>query len=321
MKKVLISVLLSLLCVGSAFSQFDAQLSQYMLDLTSYNPAAVGEGDMIHVTGHIRSQWMGMDSIEKSIGGLTSNISISTPLRIGNSMHGIGVRLLKDQMGLFTNQTVYLQYAFKKRLGNSTLSIGMDVGAISLGFAGTKLSKITLGTYHKLLEDQYIPQADVNGTSLDLNAGVFYSTPTYYAGLSFTHITSPVVAWSDKADMKVTGTAYLTGGYQYALPDTKYVLKPSGLIKTDFNSFQVDLSGRMEYDNKFWGGLSYRFQDAVVVLAGLNIDAGLSIGLSYDLSTSKMITATKGSGELVVTYNFAYLFDKKNSKYKSIRIL
>jgi type IX secretion system PorP/SprF family membrane protein len=119
----------------------------------------------------------------------------------------------------------------------------------------------------------------------------------------------------------VKGAMYLTGGYNYALPDTKYVLKPSGLFKTDFTTFQIDLSGRMDYDNKYWGGLSYRYQEAVVFLAGINIAGGLSIGYSYDLPTSKLITATWGTHEIVMLYSFEYVFEKRNKKYKSIRIL
>ena len=84
---------------------------------------------------------------------------------------------------------------------------------------------------------------------------------------------------------------------------------------------QLDLSTRLEYDNKYWGGLSYRFQDALILIAGLNITGGLSIGYSYDFPTSKILTASSGSHEVVMLYSFEYVFAKRNSKYKSIRIL
>ncbi len=99
------------------------------------------------------------------------------------------------------------------------------------------------------------------------------------------------------------------------------MFKPSSLVKTDFSSLQCDLTARVEYDNKYWGGLSYRFQDAVMFLAGLNVTGGLSIGYSYDLPTSQIITVSSGSHEILVMYSFEYLFSKKNSKYRSIRIL
>lgn len=321
MKKVFLSVLFSLLGIVSVFSQFDAQFSQYMFNQSAYNPAAVGEGDMIQITGQHRIQWMGMDSTE-NIGGQITNFSINSPIKINNSRHGIGFRFLNDKVGLFVNQSAYLQYAFKKQLGTGVLSVGADLGFISLGFLGSKVKKITLGNYYNdLLSDPAIPQSDVSGMNFDMNVGVFYSTPTFYSGISFSHLTSPVVSWTDNSEVKVKGSMYLTGGYNYTLPDTKYVLRPSGLFKTDFTTFQLDLSGRIEYDNKYWGGLSYRYQDAVVFLAGINVAGGLSIGYSYDLPTSRIITASWGTHEIVMLYSFEYVFEKRNSKYKSIRIL
>jgi type IX secretion system PorP/SprF family membrane protein len=316
MKKVVLSVLSLFVCIASVFSQFDAQLSQYMFHNSSFNPAAVGEGDLIQVIGQHRIQWVGMPNA-----GQTTFFSIHSPMKFGKSTHGIGFRFLNDKVGLFTNQTAYLQYAFKKKIGTGTLSIGTDLGFMSLGFRGDSVRKIPIGEYHKFTEDQTIPQKSVAGMSFDMNVGVYYATTDYYAGVSYSHINSPIVNWDDKTDFLVTGSLYLTGGYRWMSSNPKIVLKPSALLKTDFTSLQLDLSTRLEYDNRFWGGLSYRIQDAVIVLAGVNVSSGLSIGYSYDLPTSKMITASSGSHEIQVIYCFAYVFGKKTSKYKSIRIL
>jgi type IX secretion system PorP/SprF family membrane protein len=318
MKKVFLSVLLPLLCIGSAFSQFDAQFSQYMFNQPAFNPAAVGEGEMIQVIGQGRLQWLGIPN-----GGKTVVFGINSPLKVGNNLHGIGIQFLSDHVGVFVNNTVHLQYAYKKHLGTGILSIGADIGFVSMGINGDSIvaHKITLGDYHDLTTDLAIPQVSLSGMSFDMNIGAYYSTPTYYAGISYSHLNSPVINWNDNAGIKLKGAMYLTGGYNYSLPDTKYVFKPSGLFKTNFSTFQVDLSTRLEYDNKYWGGLAYRFQDAVILLAGINIAGGLSIGYSYDFPTSKILTASSGSHELVMLYSFEYVFEKKNSKYKSIRIL
>ena len=93
MKKVVLSLLLLLLSIGSAFSQFDAQMSQYMFHTSSFNPAAVGDGDMIQITGQHRIQWVGMPN-----GGLTTNFSISSPLKFENIKQGIGLSFLNDNV-------------------------------------------------------------------------------------------------------------------------------------------------------------------------------------------------------------------------------
>ncbi len=319
MRKVVLSLLFLLVCLWPVFSQFDAQLSQYMFHNSSFNPAAVGEGDMIQITGQHRIQWVGMPNA-----GQTTIFSINSPLKIENSHHGIGFRFLNENVGLFTNQTAHLQYAYKKKLAGGVLSFGADIGFVSLGFHGdsVKAHIPSIGEYHQdITLDEYIPQISVVGMSFDMNVGMFYSTPAYYTGLSYSHLNSPKVNWGDTYDFRLIGTLYFTGGYNWVLPDPKFVFKPSTLLKTDFSALQLDVTARMEYDNKYWGGLSYRIQDAVVFLAGINIAGGMSLGYSYDLPTSQIITVSSGSHEIVLGYNFEYIFQKRTSKFKSIRLL
>ena len=321
MKKVVLSILLLLISIGSVFSQFDAQLSQYMFHISSFNPAAVGEGDMIHMTVQDRLQWLGIPNAGKIF-----IASINSPFKIGNSNNGIGFTVMKDQVGQFIDESAHLQYAYKRKLGAGVLSLGVDLGFVSIGFNnGDSIQNpshaIPIGDYHDITDDPEIPKSSVVGMSFDMNVGLFYSTPTYYGGLSYMHLNNPIVTWGDKSEFKQYGTLFFTGGYNLVLANPKYVFKPSTLFKTDFVSWQLDLTSRMEYDNKYWGGISYRFQDAVVILAGINISSGLSIGCSYDVPTSQIITVSPGSLEFLAMYDLQYVFGKRNSKYKSIRIL
>jgi type IX secretion system PorP/SprF family membrane protein len=316
MRKLVLSLLLILVSIGSLVSQFDAQISQYMFHNSSFNPAAVGEGDMIQISGQHRIQWIGMPN-----GGQTTIFSINSPLKFDKINQGIGFKFLNDKVGQFTNQSVHFQYAYKKKIGAGILSIGTDLGFVSLGFNGDSIHKITLGTYHDISTDPEIPKSSVVGMSFDMSLGLFYSTSQYYGGISYLHLNNPTVNWGDISKFKQNGSLFITGGYKWILPDTKYVVKPSTLIKTDFSSLQFDLSGRVEYDTKYWGGLTYRLEDALVFLAGINMAGGLSIGYSYDLPTSQLLTVSSGTHEILVMYSFEYIFGKRNSKYKSIRIL
>jgi type IX secretion system PorP/SprF family membrane protein len=321
MKKVVLSILLLLISIGSVFSQFDVQLSQYMFHISSFNPAAVGEGDMIHIVGQDRMQWLGIPNA-----GQTLLVSINSPLKIGNSNNGIGLTFMKDQVGQFIDESAHLQYAYKRKVGVGVLSLGVDLGFVSIGFNnGDSIQSpshaIPIGDYHDITDDPEIPKTAVVGMSFDMNVGVFYSTPAYYGGLSYMHLNNPTVTWGDKSEFKQYGSLFITGGYNLVMANPKYVFKPSTLFKTDFSSWQFDLTSRMEYDNKYWGGISYRFQDAVVILAGIEISSGLSIGCSYDVPTSQIITVSPGSLEFLVMYDLQYILGKRNSKYKSIRIL
>src|ERR1035437_7890939 len=242
MKKVVLSVLLLLVSIGSAFSQFDVQLSQYMFHISSFNPAAVGEGDMIHIMGQDRMQWLGFPNA-----GRTFIVSMNSPMKIGNTTNGIGVTFMNDQVGQFITKSAHLQYAYKLKLGSGVLSMGADLGFVSIGFNnGDSIQDpshiIPIGDYHKIADDPLIPKSSVTGFGLDINVGALYSTPTYFAGLSYSHLNNPTVTWGDKMQFREPGTVYLTGGYNLLMADTRYVFKPSTLLKTHFSTWQLDLT-------------------------------------------------------------------------------
>jgi len=95
-------------------------------------------------------------------------------------------------------------------------------------------------------------------------------------------------------------------------------LKPSTVIKQVIGApVTFDLSANALYDNKFELGLSYRYQDAVAVLAGFNITPSLKLGYAYDFNTSALKTFNNGSHEFILLYTFDVIGLSK--KYSSPR--
>ena len=315
MKKLLLGVFLTLSV--SLFSQFEAQLSQYMLNNGAYNPAAVGESDLIDIVFMHRFNMISMPS-----GGSTTFLNVNSPLKFGKGKHGVGVNLMKDEVGWLTNETYSIQYAYKTKIADGHLSIGAEFGSVNLGFSGDSVAQhtIKLGTYH-ISGDDAIPQTNTVGSGFDMGLGVFYTLNNWYAGASFRHLNKPTVKWGINSEYRQPGVIYATGGFYKKLDNPKYLLKPSFLVKSDFTKVQVDLSSRLEYDNKFWGGLTFRPLSSVVFLAGAELPGGLSAGVSFDVPTSRLVVSRVGSLEVMVSYSFEYVFTKQNSKYKSIRYL
>lgn len=318
MKKSLL--LLFIINAVYVFSQTEPQVSQYMLNHTAFNPAAAGANDLIQITGSHRLLWVGMPNA-----GSTTLFGVNSPLKLAGTDHGAGLKFRNDTYGQFYSQDVYLQYAFKKKFEFGTISVGTDLGFSNIGFRGdsVNLSSINLpGSegYHQS-DDRTVPTTDVSGIGFNLNLGVWYSSPKLYLGVSYLNVTRPEIYWTDENenDYKLTSLAYFTGGYNHQLSNPLLKLRPSVLFKTDFVSWQIDATTLLEYNEKYWGGLSYRFQDAVIVIAGLNVMDGLAITYSFDIITSKV--AGWGSHELSIIYEFDYVFGKSKNKYKSIRIL
>ena len=87
-------------------------------------------------------------------------------------------------------------------------------------------------------------------------------------------------------------------------------LIPSMLVKSNFTNIQFDISARVEYNNLFWAGISWRYQDAVAVFGGVNLK-GFRIGASYDLTTSYLSKVSYGSIE--VFFGYCYTIRLKGS--------
>ena len=124
-------VLFSLLVISSAAlkAQFDPQIGQYMFMPTAYNPAAAGEGDLMKVAGLHRMQYVNITNAP-----MTTYFSFSSPFVIGKTRHGAGVRFMNDRYGLFTNQALHIQYAYRHKIGKGYLSAGVDMGFVNVGF-------------------------------------------------------------------------------------------------------------------------------------------------------------------------------------------
>ena len=298
----------------SVWGQFDAQITQYMYNKTIMNPAAVGEQQMIEIFGLQRLQWISIDNAPR-----TTFLSVHSPFSVGNSQHGGGLRLVNDEFGIFSNQQFSLQYAYKFKLGEGKLSIGTNIGFSNIVFKGDSVHLVE-SDYFSPAQDPIIPTTSVSGMGLDLGLGIYYSTKDWYAGMSVLHLPETSIQLGDVGDFFTKRLYTVSGGYNFELKNPDYKLKTSALIITDLVSWNPNVSLLLDYKDKYWGGLSGRL-DAISFLLGIRVLNGLMIGYSYDLPITTIIAVSHGSHEICLGYEFSLAFDKKNKKYKSVRIL
>ena len=74
MRRSVVLLFVMLCCAVSVRAQFDAQIGQYMFMQSSYNPAAVGEGDLMRVYGGHRMDFTGIKGAP-----MTTVFSVSSP--------------------------------------------------------------------------------------------------------------------------------------------------------------------------------------------------------------------------------------------------
>lgn len=323
MKRYIVLLCGLLGCVSLLRAQFDPQIGQYMFMQSTYNPAAAGDGGLMRVSGSHRMQFVGIQNAP-----MTTYFSFSSPFVIGKTQHAAGVRFVNDRFGLFSNQSFYAEYAYRFRLGNGTLSVGGNLGFLNLSFA---TDSVDLGAgdddYHQEHDDA-IPNVSggsnekgASGMGFDLGLGVYYSAARWWAGLSYGHVTNPTLQWGDRSEVKVRGTLYVAGGYNWQMPNKNWLLLPSAMLQTDFANWDVNLTMLAQVNNRFRFGLGYRLAGSVNVLLGVDIIEGLQLGYTYELPANGLIRETHGSHEVYLAYGFSILKPKRTNKYKSVRYL
>ncbi len=299
----------------SVRGQSDPQISQYMFAAESYNPSVLANNKGINLIGLHRQQWVGIPNAPQ-----TNFFAANMPFKaFFDKKQGVGIAFVNDKFGIFSNQSVNFQYALKYQIGEASLNVGANLGFISQTINGDSV-RLVESDYHDISGDMAIPKQSVNDVAMDYGLGVMYVSPRYYLGLSVLHLFQPQLEMDDYINSFIGRTAYFTAGYTLPLKNVRYVVKPSLLLKTDFISFQSDLSARIEKDEKYWLGLSWRLQDCIVFFGGLNLINGLTVGFAYDLPTTRIIAYSFGSLELVLRYNINLEKNKLN-KYKSVRVL
>jgi len=288
-------------------------MTNYMFDNMVFNPAYTGQSGGIAITGLIREQWFGFKDSE-GYGTSTPEtmfLTIDSPIR---AIHGgIGGIVEQDKLGAFQNTTVKLGYAYKGEVGPGFLSAGLQVG-----FQNGKFD------YSKFHADN--PQDPLLSTSqtksdmiFDMALGLFYRVPDkYYVGISADQL---LQSKGSNSQYHLQRTYYLTGGYQWEIPEhPAFQLQPSAIVMFDGSVFSFSVSGLLWYNNKFYGGLAYRLQDAASILAGLMIK-GFRIGLAYDIGVSKMMTYSNGSFEVMLNYVLKIDTEKLKRSYRNTRYL
>lgn len=304
-------MLLSCLSVATANAQQEPSFSHYWTMEPSFNPAAVGKESKLNVTGAYNMTLTGFEHNPK-----TMYIAGDMPFMLMNKLHGVGLQLMNDEIGLFKHQRLVVQYAYKQRLLGGTLSIGVQAGLLSEKFNGSGLD----------LEDTDDPaftKTDDTGTAIDLSAGLYYQRGPWYAGLSALHVTAPTVELGERSIYNISSVYYLTGGYNIRLNNPLLTIHPSALLRYDGVAYRGDVTCRLKYTHDkrvLYAGVGYSPTNSVTAFIG-GLFHGIMLGYSYEVYTSAL-SIGNGSHELFVGYQTELSLVKRGrNRHQSVRIL
>jgi len=295
----IVSALVGLLFVPSAFAQQDPQYTQYMYNPAVINPAYAGSVSNLQLFGLYRTQWVGLEGAPK-----TAYLSATTPLN--DSGLGMGVHFKNDHLGVMDHNSLAIDLAY-------TVDLNYQY-KLAFGLKGTgSLLDVNYDKLHIYDGTDPLTESNIsNKFSGNVGAGVYLYSDKAYIGLSAPMIlSSNIYNDNDYKVMKEKTHFYLMGGYVFDInPDIQF--KPAALVKVITGSpLQVDLTANFLFYEKFTLGAAYRWDASVSGLAGFQITDGLFIGYTYDADTSKLAKYHSGSHEIFMKFE---LFNNNKRK-------
>lgn len=316
MKKIISFLFLLFIVKLAAFCQQDPQFTNNMYYKLGVNPGFAGAEDVISGLILNRYQWEGFKGAPKTL-----VFSVDAAINAFGSPGGIGLNIVSDQLGFEKNTIVTASYSYKTPLNFGDLGVGLSLGLYNKSINGKwEIPEDELSIYTQPSSDPAIPQGKISQMAADVGFGLYLSSNHYFLGASVTHLNQASIKYADLASTYLSRHYYLMGGYNIKLPDPLFELRPSFLLKSDIASWQLDVNANIVFDERFWGGISYRVNDAVALLMGLEMVNGLRVGYSFDLVTSANGRYGYGSHEIFISYSVD-LERTRNQKYKSVRFL
>jgi type IX secretion system PorP/SprF family membrane protein len=310
---------LYLFIIGSSCSliaQQEPQFSHNMFNNMGINPGFAGLRNSICATGLFRQQWSGFNTEEgEKLSPESYVLNVDAPISFLKG--GLALGFMQDNVGFQTTVGVKLGYSYHYLLGYGKLGIGGQIGFLDTRIDFSQFTPITEG-------DPVLAQKDEQSNILlDFALGGFYkSDENVWLGISVSQLrqASSEIGFANYQNKR---HYYAAGGFDYFYPgNSNYVITPSALIKTDFNSMQIDINALVTYQDKVWGGVSYRIDDAIVFLLGVKLNQ-ISVGYSYDLTTSLLGRQGRswGSHEIMLQYCFNLEIERLNQPFKNVRFL
>ena len=148
--------------------------------------------------------------------------------------------------------------------------------------------------------------------------GLNFTREGLHVGLSVPQIFQTKLDFSesenDQKMSKLVRHYFLTAGYKFQL-NADFYLDPSLLVKAVTGAPpQVDVNVKVHYTELLWGGVSYRHNDAVVILLGVHKNNFL-VGYSYDATLSSIRKYSTGTHEILIGLNFPKDMKKSKASY------
>lgn len=281
----------------NGYAQQDAQYNMYLFNPLVINPAYAGTRDAMSIVGSVRNQWVSFPGAPK-----TAYVSMHAPVK--KYRLGYGVVVMNDRIGAKNTSAGYGVLSYILPLSPKwKLSFGTRVGAANYQFNLNKTE------YKDANDNSFFLLNSYQKTILDIDAGFYLYTRSFYAGLSITHLNRAKVI--DGSFSTSSGTQSI---FYSQFPHSFFIIGKSFFINDNF-TFNInflgqsvqsirkgDLSFNAFIKNRLWLGVFVRGGYGGGWLTQVIVTKQLRIGYSYDAGRG-IKRALGGTHEIMIGWD------------------
>ena len=282
-------------------------ISQYMIDKYLVNPAFAGNSGYSIINLAARQQYMSLYNPPRTfiVSFQTRLLDDSWILKVRqvrkkttkasrNRKIGLGGYIYNDRNGIINRTGFQLTYAYHINFNNKY--------QLSFGLSGSGF-QYKLDDSESVLINPDDPLLLANKKSFfvpDANAGIYFSGQGFYSGLAMTELFGSYLKLGKNKfeNYKTLRHLYLMTGYKFTA-GSSIILEPSLLLQMTVKNFQAEIGTRIFYTKDYYIGITYRTNNTIVALAGLQID-GIYFGYAYDITLGAIRSYSGGSHEIMV---------------------
>ncbi len=310
-KLVFVFLLLASWNIDGVQGQQLPQFSQYMFNGLHINPGYAGYKGQPYIQSTYRSQWLGLP-------GAPETLTVTGDFSANEGRMGFGASILTDQAGPTRTTSGLVTYAYRIQTGReSFLGFGVSAGVSEYSIDGSMFDPDDL-------DDVNIPEGKVSLVTPNLNTGIFFHTPRFYAGLSAYNMVGKKSLEQEAVALAYHSMHYyLTAGV--LLPISESVqFKPSFLLRAaQEGASNLDVNGMFLFMERLWLGASYRStlklsgdvgneipgdlskRNAVAFIGEIFATKNLRLGYAYDHNTNALNSYNNGSHEVSLGFYIA----------------
>ncbi|NNK89790.1 MAG: PorP/SprF family type IX secretion system membrane protein [Saprospiraceae bacterium] len=284
---------------GKGNGQQYPQNSLYLIDKYNINPAYGGLDRSLSANFNYRTQWQDITKNPKSF-----YFNAHMPLYIING--GVGFSLQSDVVGSIKTTRLNFSYNYVYPISGGVISTGGSLGLKQHRINGAEI--ITPGGIYEpgiiSHEDPILSESTMNGISPDWTIGVFIGQDYFDLGITMSNIT---LSSSSFDNFTFNQSKHISLFGQIPLLIGDFEVYPSFLLKSNFKSYQSDISCLIKSGNIFGGmslrGFNEKSLDSFIVIGGLKINEHYTLSYSYDMGISALREVSQGSHEININYN------------------